>query len=101
MRRAGYAPSVRLFEAAACATPVISGDWEGIDTFFTPGEEILISRTSRDTLRHLQALSEAERHAIGARARARMLAEHTAVHRAASLESYVAEAHRSRRWQSR
>ena len=92
MRRAGYAPSVRLFEAAACATPVISDDWEGIDTFFTPGQEILISRTWMDTLTHLRELSEAKRRAIGERARARMLAEHTAAHRAEALEGYVVEA---------
>ena len=92
MRRAGYAPSVRLFEAAACATPVISDDWEGIDTFFTPGQEILISRTWMDTLTHLRELSEAKRRAIGERARARMLAEHTAAHRAETLEGYVVEA---------
>jgi spore maturation protein CgeB len=97
MRRAGYAPSVRLFEAAACATPVISDDWEGIDTFFTPGQEILISRTWMDTLTHLRELSEARRRAIGERARARMLAEHTAAHRAETLEGYVVEARQRRR----
>jgi spore maturation protein CgeB len=97
MRRAGYAPSVRLFEAAACATPVISDDWEGIDTFFTPGQEILISHTWMDTLTHLRELSEARRCAIGERARARMLAEHTAAHRAETLEGYVVEARQRRR----
>jgi spore maturation protein CgeB len=96
MRRAGYAPSVRLFEAAACATPVISDDWEGIGTFFIPGEEILISQTSRDTLTYLREFSETQRRAIGDRARARMLAEHTAAHRAKTLESYVFEARQHR-----
>jgi spore maturation protein CgeB len=96
MRRAGYAPSVRLFEAAACATPVISDEWEGIDTFFIPGEEILISQTSRDTLTYLRELSETQRRAIGERARARMLAEHTAAHRAETLESYIFEARQCR-----
>jgi spore maturation protein CgeB len=96
MRRAGYAPSVRLFEAAACATPVISDDWEGIDTFFTPGEEILISHTSMDTLTYLRELPETQRRAIGERARVRMLAEHTAAHRAKTLEDYVLEARQNR-----
>ena len=96
MRRVGYAPSVRLFEAAACATPVISDDWEGIETFFTPGQEILISHTAMDTLTHLRDLSEAKRRAIGERARARMLAEHTAAHRAKTLEDYVLEARQNR-----
>src|SRR5699024_4572270 len=52
----GFAPSVRLFEAAACATPVISDWWEGLDTFFEPGREILISRSPEETLRHLRNL---------------------------------------------
>jgi spore maturation protein CgeB len=99
MRRTGYAPSVRLFEAAACATPVISDDWDGLDTFFTPGEEILISQSSRDTLTYLRELTEPKRRAIGERARARLLAEHTAAHRAETLESYVLEAHQHRSWQ--
>jgi hypothetical protein len=43
MVASGYAPSVRLFEAAACGIPVISDYWPGLETFFTPGEEILIS----------------------------------------------------------
>src|SRR5581483_8750947 len=45
MVRAGYSPSVRLFEAAACGTPIISDDWRGLETFFTPGEEILVSNS--------------------------------------------------------
>ena len=32
MTEAGYSPSVRLFEAAACGTPIISDRWDGIDT---------------------------------------------------------------------
>ncbi len=43
MVRAGYSPSVRLFEAAACGVSIISDWWDGLDTFFEPGREILIS----------------------------------------------------------
>jgi Uncharacterized protein conserved in bacteria len=91
MIRAGYAPSVRLFEAAACATPVISDYWEGLDTFFTPGKEILAARCGAESLRYLAEVSEEESRAIGERARARVLAAHTAAHRAAELENYVRE----------
>ena len=92
MRQAGYAPSVRLFEAAACATPVISDAWPGLETFFVPGTEILISRSSDETLHYLHDIPAEERYALGARARARVLAEHTADHRAATFEGYVLEA---------
>ena len=81
----------RLFEAAACATPIISDPWDGLDTFFEPGTEILIARRSADVLRYLRDLPERERLAIGARARCRVLAEHTAAHRAAELEAYAGE----------
>ncbi len=43
---AGYSPSVRLFEAAACGVPIISDHWPGIESFFTPGEEIHIAASA-------------------------------------------------------
>ena len=91
MSRVGYAPSVRLFEAAACATPIISDCWEGLDTIFTPGEEILISRSPDDTLHYLQELSETRRRRIGQRAKKRVLTEHTNAHRAEELEQYLVD----------
>jgi spore maturation protein CgeB len=89
MVRLGYSPSVRLFEAAACAVPVIGDDWPGLETFFEPGKEILIARNAGDVLYYLRDLPERERHKIGERARARVLAEHTAAQRAAALEGYL------------
>jgi spore maturation protein CgeB len=91
MVAAGFSPSVRLFEAAACATPIISDYWEGIETFFVPGKEILIAHSSEDSLRFISELSEDHRRRIGERARAKVLARHTARHRALELEHYVAE----------
>ena len=92
MIAAGWSPSVRLFEAAACATPIISDAWEGLDSLFAPDTEILIANTPHDTLRYLNEIDESDRIAIGQRARARVLAEHTAAHRAAELEEHLAGA---------
>ena len=89
MIRAGYSPSVRLFEAAACGVPIISDWWDGLDTLFTPGREILVARSPDDTLRYLRETPEAERKAIARRARQRVLADHTAAHRAAELEAHA------------
>ena len=36
MIAAGWSPSVRLFEAAACGTPILSDRWAGLDTLFEP-----------------------------------------------------------------
>jgi spore maturation protein CgeB len=91
MTRAGYSPSVRLFEAAACATPIISDYWEGLDTFFKIGTEILVAFNADETLRYLRELPECDRLLIGKRARARVLHEHTAAHRAKELEGYIFE----------
>ncbi|HEU5362116.1 MAG TPA: glycosyltransferase [Gaiellaceae bacterium] len=86
MVAAGWSPSVRLFEAAACGVPVISDWWEGLDAFFEPGREILIAEDADDVVRHLRIGDRF----VGRRARARVLAEHTADHRAAELEGHVA-----------
>ena len=90
MVRAGWSPSVRLFEAAACAVPVISDVWEGLEAFFEPEREILLAESADDVIRHL-GLDEASRRAIGVRARARALERHTPTRRAEELERHVAE----------
>jgi spore maturation protein CgeB len=91
MVRAGYSPSVRLFEAAACATPVISDSWPGLDRIFEVGSEIVVAHSADEALAVLRETSEEDRIAIGQRARARVLAEHTSERRAEQLESYAVE----------
>jgi spore maturation protein CgeB len=91
MIKRGYSPSVRLFEAAACAIPVISDNWAGMDEFFEPGIDILISESKEDTMYYLQNIPEEERTRIGNNARTKVLNAHTAAHRAKELENYVAE----------
>jgi spore maturation protein CgeB len=92
MIAAGWSPSVRLFEAAACAVPVVSDDWDGLDSFFAPGTEILIPRGSDAVVALLQSMTDEEAQRIGRAARARMLAGHSAAHRAAELERYLERA---------
>ncbi|MGE5431488.1 MAG: glycosyltransferase [Syntrophomonadaceae bacterium] len=89
MIKAGYSPSVRLFEAAACRTPIISDYWEGLDTILTPDKEVLLSRSPQDTLKYLKNFPEEERIKIGEHARTRVLQAHTAAHRAGELENYI------------
>jgi spore maturation protein CgeB len=87
----GFSPSARIFEAAACGTPVITEFWTGLDVFFTPDEEILISHSPDETMIYLEEISELDRRRLGYRARERVLARHTTRHRAAELESYALE----------
>lgn len=95
MVKAGYSPSVRLFEAAACGTPIISDYWEGLEEFFEPDKEILIAETFLDTLKYMK-LEQGERNKIGRRAQERVLALHSADNRAAELEEYYNIAVRSK-----
>lgn len=89
MIAAGWSPSVRLFEAAACGVPIISDPWAGLDELFAPNSEILVAHCTDDVLRFLRDVTESQRRAIGARAAARVRAAHTAAHRAATLEGYA------------
>jgi spore maturation protein CgeB len=88
MARMGYCPSGRLFEAAACGTPILSDEWDGLDHFFTPGREILTARDTSGALEALQ-LGRGDLAHIARNARERTLAEHTAARRAAELEQLL------------
>ena len=92
MKALGFSPSVRLFEAAACGTPLISDDWPGMETVFAPGKEILIATGPRDIIQILEQLPADRRLTIAANARSRLLREHTPDHRARQLEAYYHEA---------
>lgn len=88
MAAMGYCPSGRLFEAAACATPVLSDGWEGIERFFTPGEEILLAGSADEATAALD-LPAADLARIGRAARERALDEHTSDRRAAQMLSLL------------
>jgi len=92
MVRAGYSPSVRLFEAGACGVPVISDGWEGIETFFTPNTEIILADDSDTVVDSLTSIGEEAAKMMGRAARERVLGDHTAARRAAELEGYILEA---------
>jgi spore maturation protein CgeB len=97
MRELGFSPSVRLFEAAACGTPLISDRWPGIETIFEPMREILVASDTREVAQILEHLPEDRRLSIAEQARRRILAEHTPDHRAGQLEAYYLEAAARRR----
>lgn len=89
---AGHSPSVRLFEAAACGTPIISDWWEGLDELFEIGTEILVVEDRESALTILQHMTPEQRMAIGTAARRRVLAGHTSAHRAEELERHLIHA---------
>jgi spore maturation protein CgeB len=89
MVMAGYSPSVRLFEAAACGTAIISDNWPGLETFFVPAREILLPCGKEDVIHFLSDLSDHEARWIGQGAQTRVLAEHTSARRAEQFECEV------------
>jgi spore maturation protein CgeB len=84
MAEMGWCPSGRLFEAAACGTPLLSDAWIGIDEFFEPGEEILLARQQQDVLAALD-LEDSKLRCLAERARQRTLDQHSSGHRAQQL----------------
>jgi len=84
----GYCPSGRLFEAAACATPVISDSWEGLDEFFEPGSEIMVASSADDVVNAI-GLDDEELRRVGKAAREKVLSAHTADHRSCEFLQLV------------
>lgn len=89
MVQAGWSPSVRLFEAAACGACIVSDNWPGLDSFFLPQQEILIPTSAEDVVRYLTDVSDEDLRTIGDRAQQRVLAEHTSAHRAEQFEQWA------------
>jgi spore maturation protein CgeB len=92
MVAAGWSPSVRLFEAAACGCPVISDLWAGLDQLFAPGREVVLAQDGATVLEILTAGDAAARDRQAEVARERVLSAHTAARRAAELERALGEA---------
>lgn len=90
MAEMGYCPSGRLFEAAACSVPILSDVWEGLGQFFEPGREILLARSTDDTI---QALDRDDLAGIARAARERVLACHTSDIRAREMEQILEAAY--------
>jgi len=95
MKAAGYSPSVRLFEAAACGAAILSDYWQGLENLFEIGREILVASCPGEILSLLRETAPEEIAELGARVRAKVQAEHTAGHRATELEDYFQEAVRN------
>jgi spore maturation protein CgeB len=85
----GWSPSVRLFEAGACGTPIVSDSWRGLSDLLPPGEAVIMAEGPEDVVRALTLLPEERRAAIGQAARARVLRGHTGEARARELAGIV------------
>ncbi|MBX5086686.1 glycosyltransferase [Rhizobium lentis] len=85
MIAAGWSPSVRLFEAASCGTPIISDYWRGLDELLPDQHAVLIAAKTEDVLKALTGIDERQRRSLAARAKAIVLEGHTGLARARGL----------------
>lgn len=91
MARYGFSPATRVFEAAGAGACIVTDEWRGIDHFLEPDREILVADGAEAVIRQVRDLSPERARAIGERARARILAEHTYDHRALEVERVLNE----------
>jgi spore maturation protein CgeB len=89
MARVGFSPPTRVFEAAGAGSCLITDYWEGIDTFFVPGIEILVARSAAEVVAHMCRLGEADAKTIGTAMRDRALREHTYAQRALQVAAIL------------
>jgi spore maturation protein CgeB len=91
MVAAGWSPSVRLFEAAACGTPIISDRWPGLTDLLPDRDAILIADDTEAVVAALTALDLQSCRAMAENARRIILRDHTGTARARELLRYLAE----------
>ena len=90
MANVGFSPPTRVFEAAGTGSCVITDAWAGIETFFTPGKEILVASSAEEIVELLRETSPDTAQQIGAAMRRRALSSHTYAQRAAEVPQVLA-----------
>jgi spore maturation protein CgeB len=85
----GFSPPTRVFEAAGSGACLITDEWEGIESFLKPGQEVLVAGDGGQIARHLTQTTPEEARRIGKAALERVLSEHTYAHRAAQVEEIL------------
>jgi hypothetical protein len=83
--------SCRPFELASAAAAIVSNPYNGLERWFEPGSELLIVNDADEAVAAYRDLLDdpAQAEAMGARARERVLDEHTYRHRARQLLDLV------------
>ena len=77
MAQTGFSPPTRVFEAAGAGACLITDAWTGIETFFSPGDEILVASSAEEIVTLLRNTIAEKAAEIGTRMRERALRDHT------------------------
>ena len=91
MARYGFSPATRVFEAAGAAACIITDHWEGIESFFEPGKEILVVKNGEEVEKLLTELTPEQAREIGKGAYNKVRSAHTYGHRAELLQQIISE----------
>ena len=88
-------PTIRVFEALACGTPLISAPWEDCESLFTEGEDFLMAKDKHQMkkLMHMLLADGEGAQALADHGRATVLRRHTCRHRVDELLRICAELH--------
>jgi spore maturation protein CgeB len=89
----GWSPPTRLFEAAGAGACLITDEWQGIEDFLEPEQEVLVAGDGADVARHLVELTPERARQIGEAARKRLLEQHTYDRRAELVERVLERVH--------
>ncbi len=89
MVQVGYSPPTRVFEAAGAGACVITDYWEGIETFFEPGCEILVARNAGEIVDLLRTVDARLARDMAEAMRRRAMLEHTYALRALQLREIL------------
>ena len=84
-------PTIRVFEALACGTPLVCAPWDDAEGLFRPGTDYLVAETSAKMTGFLADLAAdpAMRDELAARGLETILARHTCAHRVDELLAIV------------
>jgi spore maturation protein CgeB len=93
MAACGWSPATRIFEAAGAAACLVTDAWQGLDSFLSPGEEVLVAHDGEEVARHVRDTTPARARAIGEAARRRVLLEHTYAQRAKLVDGLLLGRH--------
>ena len=91
MVQVGYSPPTRVFEAAGAGACLITDYWQGIETFFEPGCEILVARDAGDIVDLLRTVDARLAREMGEAMRRRAMLEHTYALRALQVREILSQ----------
>lgn len=80
-------PSIGIFEALACETPLVSAWWDDVEDLFSPGKDFLVAHNRKEMRTHMRTLlaDGGARRDLARRGRETIDRSHTCAHRVEEL----------------